>query len=110
MKETKSYKVISVSADEHPGNRYLSHCVAVKAELQMNEAEMVTERFYTDDRLVWRFISFLKSVGVWQDGMSVKEAVESCIDQTGTLIYDSALNAVLRYLPADHILDASQAV
>ncbi|MBR2805686.1 MAG: hypothetical protein IKG46_10560 [Solobacterium sp.] len=100
--ETSKFKVISITADEHPGNALIDPCVRFTVTLQA-AGRTVTDYLFTDERTQWRTISFLKSVGVYRDGMTVREALLSLDrDLTGTAVFnlDSGLNAVSRYKTA----------
>lgn len=103
--ETSRFKVISVTADEHPGNALINPCVRFTVTLQAAD-RIVTDHFFTDERTEWRMISFLKSVGIYRDGMTAKEALLSLDrDLTGTAVFnlDSGLIAVSRYKMADSL-------
>lgn len=103
--EMNKFKVISITADEHPGNKWIDPCVRFTVTLQA-AGRTVTDYLFTDGRTQWRTISFLKSVGVYRDGMTVWDAFISLRHGlTGTAVFnlDSRLNAVIRYETPDSL-------
>lgn len=89
---TYNFEVIDAEAKEYTpsATSKIGRCAEVTLKLRVegkidgkDKDVTVFDRLYSDPKTQWKIVSFAKCIGIWKDGMNIRDIINKCATEIG---------------------------
>jgi hypothetical protein len=61
-------------------------CIEIDVKLRVEGKDKdvtVFDRLYSADKTQWKMVAFCKCIGIWKEGMTIRDIIKNCVSQVG---------------------------